>query len=694
MSDVWWGKESRVGTGRLKRRSQPLPPLPVLAPATRQDAGNEVRARVQSFTPEWTNLRPTDAGVALTQLFGEQMEPVLERLNRLPDKTFVEFLNIAGIRPLPASPAAALLEFEISDTAPQSVFLSKGFQVGAQPAEGPDDLVIFETERDLVAAPVKIVELHRQENNLFQSLDPGATTVGGFLPFGSRPEPGRALFIGLAGEVAPAPRISLGIRVAAPPGAPPPLAVGGVAPLPVTYAPQLEWSVLDGTAFVPAEISFDETGGLTHSGVVELRLPPQWRVGRPRGLTGKPLRWLRLAIVSGTFSESPALSAIKPNMVPAIAARTLFNEALEPLPQSKNRQMTLSRKPILPDSLLIEIDEGGFATASGPEVDLPTAVATANGEGAKQAKTKQWLQVDDLSIYGPEAEVYSLDPLAGVVTFGDGVHGALVPRGFRNVRAKTYRVGGGRAGAVPAEAISTLLSSAPFITKVTNPWPATGGVNSETSDQALLRGPQEIRARSRAVTIADYALLARQAQGALVARAHAVAGLHPAFPGRPIPGVVGIFVVPPDRNEGPPTPDEDSLRAVATYLSRNAAPAGVEVVAAAARFHRVKIEAVITIRSGADAAGTVRDALQALEVYLHPLTGGEDGSGWPFGGPLRYQALVRRLTRVAGVSAVPTLNIIADGSRFLSCHDFIPEPHALLWSEVHQVIVQQRRESR
>src|SRR5947207_3585959 len=98
----------------------------------------------------------------------------------------------------------------------------------------------------------------------------------------------------------------------------------------------------------------------------------------------------------------------------------------------------------------------------------------------------------------------------------------------------------------------------------------------------MRRGPQEIRARSRAVTTADYALLARQAQGALVERAYAVAGLHPAFPGRAIPGVVAVFVVPPDRGEGPPTPDEDTLRRVAAHLSENAAPAGVEVVAAAA----------------------------------------------------------------------------------------------------------------
>src|SRR6185369_16312567 len=122
---------------------------------------------------------------------------------------------------------------------------------------------------------------------------------------------------------------------------------------------------------------------------------------------------------------------------------------------------------------------------------------------------------------------------------------------------------------------NNVLSSVPFIKKVTNPWPANGGLDTEKREQTLKRGPQEIRARGRAVTTADYALLAREAEGALIERAHAVSGLHPAFPGRPIPGVVGVFVVPPDRGEGPPPiADEDTLRAVATHLSKFAAPAG------------------------------------------------------------------------------------------------------------------------
>jgi hypothetical protein len=689
MSEVWWGKESSQNLRIRVRRSDP----PELVSALRQDVRNELRGRIKNFTPEWTNLRQNDAGIALTQLFSEQMEAVLERLNRFPDKTFVEFLNLAGVQPLQASPAAALLEFEVSENAPQSIFISKGFQVSAPPADGSPDLVIFETERDLNAAPAKIAELHYQIDNLFQAIDSEAEKP--FAPFGTELKPGTAFFIGIASSITPSPNISLGIRVSSPPGAPPPIPSGGVAPLPVPPGPRLEWSVLDGSEFVPTEIVIDETGGLIHSGVVELQLPRRWRVGRPAGLEGKEmLRWLRLEIASGTFQETPLLSSVRLNMVRALAARTIFNEALEPIPASRNRQLSLTQKPVLPDSLIIEVEEGGFALDE-PEVDTPASAADVEASGIDQTKVnvKRWKQVPDLAPYGPEGQVYTLDAVAGVVTFGDGVHGAEVPQGFRNVRAVSYRAGGGKAGAVEADAISTLLSSVAFVTKVTNPWPATGGADREKRQQTLKRGPEEIRARGRAVTTADYALLARQARGALVERAHAVAGLHPAYPGQPIPGVVAVFVVPPDRDEGPPTPDEDTLRNVTNYLSEFAAPAGVEVVAAATKFHRIKIEAAITVRGGADAGKAVRDSLEALNDYLHPFKGGSDNSGWPFGGTLRYQALVRRLTNVTNVTAVPTLNIIADGSRFLACEDFIPEANALLWPEVHQIVVQERKEA-
>ena len=66
--------------------------------------------------------------------------------------------------------------------------------------------------------------------------------------------------------------------------------------------------------------------------------------------------------------------------------------------------------------------------------------------------------MDEPGRRGPRgSRVYVLDPATGVLQFGDGVHGAAVPDGFRNVRALVYQVGGGAAGAVEAETITTQI---------------------------------------------------------------------------------------------------------------------------------------------------------------------------------------------------------------------------------------------
>ena len=43
---------------------------------------------------------------------------------------------------------------------------------------------------------------------------------------------------------------------------------------------------------------------------------------------------------------------------------------------------------------------------------------------------------------------------------------------------------------------------------------------------------------------------------------------------------------------------------------------------------------------------------ETLLAYLHPLTGGEDGTGWPFGGTIRYSQMMQRVFSVDGVDNV------------------------------------------
>lgn len=655
---------------------------PELAAGSREAVAAEVRGRLAAYTPEWTSQRVDDAGQALIRLFAEQMEPVLERVNRLPEKAIVEILSAAGVSPLPATPAAVLLRFEISLRAPASTLIPRGFQVGARPAGG-GDLVIFETERSLWAAPARIAEMHRQQGSFFLELDPAEEAP--LPPFGRRPRPGNALLLGLSGDATPGPFLTLGISVSEPAGAPPPVPAGGVAPLPVPAAPLLRWEILDGSTWKPVEVTRDQTGGLIRSGVVELRLPPRWPTGRPADLAGEAkLRWLRLRLIRGRFERPPELS-LQLNLVAATAARTFRNEILDPVPGSGGRAMRLQRTPVLPDTLILEVAEGGFdALGSEPGGEPGSESET---EPPPASGVTRWHEVRDLAAHGPDERVYVLDPLTGIVTFGDGVHGAVLPPGFRHVRAFRYRVGGGAAGAVAAGAASNLLGSAPFLTKVENPLPATGGTDLEERARTLRRGPEEVRARERAVTAADYSLMALRTRGSRVARAHAMAGIHPAFPGRLLPGVVAVFVVPRDSAPGaPPVPTAEDLRAVASALAGERAPAGVEVVAAAPRYRRVRAEADVLIDPAADPGRTVTGALDAVDGFLHPLTGGDDGEGWPFGRTLEHNDLLRRLVALPGIRAVPRLILVVDGVRLRGCTDVALAPWELFWPEGHEVV--------
>jgi predicted phage baseplate assembly protein len=689
--EVWWGREA-------ESRGQPVivdgPGLagsqPQLLPASKEAVRAALQARISGFTPDWTNPAPDDSGVALVRLFGIQMEPLLGRVDRLPEKALVEYMRIAGVTPLPATAAQALLTFTVAPAAGGSVVVPAGFQAGASPAAAPagpagaggnapappfGGQVIFETERAVTATPATISALAVAVAGVVSAVDPA---LAGFTAFGSAPAPGNALWIGLAlpqGVDSPAPSLSLALVPAATAGTPPPpVSAGGVPPPAAVPAPLVSWAILDGSAMVPATLLRDETGGLSSGGILELGVPTQWRPGYPPGSAGLPeLLWLRALLEYGQYPSPPVFSAVLLNAARAPASRTIYDEPLVMLPDSPGgqTQAQLSQAPVVPGSIQLDVD-------ADPGGDV---------FGTEPGTTTRWEEVDSLGGYGPDAQVFTVDYATGVVTFGDGVHGAQVPIGFRNVLATQYQTGGGSAGAVAANAVNAPLTSVGFVTAVSNPYPASGGTDTEPDSRAIMRGAQELRTGGRAVTPADYGVLAVNAPGALVARAQGVAGLHPDYPGTPIPGVVGVLCVAPDTGSGlPPVPGEDDLQAVTVFLTTQAAPAGVLVAAAAVGFHLVKVEAWVVLDPGQDQADLLGAAGAALDGYLHPLTGGDAGTGWPFGGPLQHVALVRRLLLVAGVLAVPQLAVVLDGVRYSPCTDVPIPANSLVWPDGHQLL--------
>jgi hypothetical protein len=90
----------------------PIKP-PRLDDRTYDDLVSEARALIPQYCPEWTNLGDADPGMTLVQLFAWMTEMTLFRLNRVPDKTYVHFLNFIGEERRSAQPATVPVTFAL-----------------------------------------------------------------------------------------------------------------------------------------------------------------------------------------------------------------------------------------------------------------------------------------------------------------------------------------------------------------------------------------------------------------------------------------------------------------------------------------------------------------------------------------------------------------------------------------------------
>lgn len=139
-------------------------PVPNLDDRTWKQIVDESIRLIPRYTPEWTNHNPSDPGVTLIELYAWMTELTLYRLNKVPEKNFLTFLDLIGVRLLPPEPAKAVLQFEPAEGLGDLV-LPKGTQVATLQAGGGDP-VTFETLKDLPLLPLKVVRVvssHRGE---------------------------------------------------------------------------------------------------------------------------------------------------------------------------------------------------------------------------------------------------------------------------------------------------------------------------------------------------------------------------------------------------------------------------------------------------------------------------------------------------------------------------------------------------
>jgi hypothetical protein len=131
-----------------------------------------------------------------------------------------------------------------------------------------------------------------------------------------------------------------------------------------------------------------------------------------------------------------------------------------------------------------------------------------------------WREVRSFFGTGPQDRVYIVrhdDDGNTFLTFGDGVRGARLPSGIRNVRA-TYRFGSGEA-APPAGAIKQLARAVKGLRRVESPIAAIGGKDPDPPKLLRTSAPQSVLIFERAVSTLDFEALANLVPGVIRATA-------------------------------------------------------------------------------------------------------------------------------------------------------------------------------
>jgi hypothetical protein len=123
-------------------------PPPKLDDRSFHDIVDEAISMIPRYAPEWTNHNPSDPGITLIELAAWMTDLLIYRLNQVPDKNYVAFLNLLGIKLRPPRAAKALTRFTLVEGATKQR-VPRGTQVST-PQATEEHTVTFETARDVL----------------------------------------------------------------------------------------------------------------------------------------------------------------------------------------------------------------------------------------------------------------------------------------------------------------------------------------------------------------------------------------------------------------------------------------------------------------------------------------------------------------------------------------------------------------
>jgi hypothetical protein len=289
----------------------------------------------------------------------------------------------------------------------------------------------------------------------------------------------------------------------------------------ISSPPRLVWEYCsaDQPQIWKSLVASDETSGLTERGLIRFIGPTDFV---PCQVFGRRLYWLRLRWMEGDFLVQPRLRQMLINTTWATQSVKLENEGLGSSTGNPDQVFLTNQYPVLPGQRLeVREDLSPSEQKALEDRDRYALTLVHNEVGELEAIWVCWQEVTDFYGSTRDDRHYVLNHLTGEVRFGDGQRGRVPPVGRQNIRLAQYHTGGGNQGNKPANTITQLKTTIPYIDRVTNVEAAMGAANQESLERVKERGPKQLRHRDRAVTAQDMEDLAFEASAEVV-RARAI----------------------------------------------------------------------------------------------------------------------------------------------------------------------------
>ncbi len=656
-----------------------------------------LRARnlIKKYYPQWTDYNLHDPGITFIELFAWLKEIQQYHLDQISLKSRKKFLKLLGFAPQTKKPANSLVRiFQVGDDL--ELLLGTRFRAGQ---------ICFESLQHEFITKSKIAGGFFLSTTGFKSNFSSYLSAGGkmqFYIFGLEPEVGGAFYLAVDRAFPPGKIINLYFDVYDD------YEVKRNAPGP-DFVPlaELYWEYYSCDGWQPLEVIKDDTHQFIQTGRISFTFQKEMDFAS----LPEEGYWLRAALKISNYEVAPILNGVYLNALPVIQKETystyqdfLWEEGI--LDHNGDRNFiwdtelacwgrsevymqigeeeghklwslvenftkkssngltvfsvpdaTVSVKGELSIRLLAYEDHFSIARTAGEGDGYPYQSFEIMAENIlaenfqimveEESGFVQWDRVNDFDLSIPESRHYMLDEESGKLFFGDCEQG-LAPEGKIIIISCSSSLG--LDGNVNEGRINSFAQR--FVdAEVINDMVASGGMDSEATDQAFLRLRRELGRIERAITYDDYEKLVKATPGLMIQNCRAIpVSKNTRRDGSRDENAVSVVVQPftGDKVRGLNQAYKENI-----YRQLNDRHLiGTKVNVLSPEYVGINIFAEILVKP------YYQDARDRIEKSVSAFLG---GAGWGFGQPVQYSAIYGIIDTLDCVLGIHSLVVDAIG---------------------------------